>query len=77
MTKPVEKAIEAARTSPKDLRGTPSAASQPAMDVRATRPQHRRPPEQSQELQRTLAEADRGEDATDREIAETWTKFGL
>jgi hypothetical protein len=33
-------------------------------------------PEQLEDVRLSLAEADRGEFATDSEIAETWKKFG-
>jgi predicted transcriptional regulator len=40
-------------------------------------PQYRLTPEQIEDVRLALAEADRGEFATDSEVREAWKKFGL
>ncbi len=74
MTKLLEKGIEAVRALPQDRQ---DMAGQLLLSLAATEPQYRLTVEQVQDLRLALAEADRGEFATDEEIAETWKKFGL
>ena len=74
MTKLLEKGIEAVRALSQDCQ---DMAGELLLTLAATEPQYRLTPEQIQDLQLALAEADRGEFATDQEMAETWKKFGL
>jgi hypothetical protein len=71
MTKLLEKGIEAVRALPQDRQ---DMAGQLLPSLAATELQYRLTPEPLQDVQ---AEADRGEFASDKEMAETRKKFGL
>jgi hypothetical protein len=73
MTKLLLKGIQAVQALPADRQDIAgevllSLASEPAYDLSA---------EQLEELKSSIAEADRGEFATDEEVAAMWKKFGL
>jgi hypothetical protein len=74
MTKLLEKGIEAVRALSAERQ---DLAGELLLRLANTKPQYQLSPEQIEDLRRALAEADRGEFATDHEIAETWKKFGL
>jgi hypothetical protein len=75
MTKLLEKGIEAVRSLPEDRQDVAgqlllAIAGQHERQIRLT-------PEQVEDLKIGIAEADRGEFASEREMDETWKKFGL
>ena len=47
------------------------------LSLAANKPRYQLTKEQVQDLKRSLKEADRGEFASEHEMAETWKKFGL
>jgi hypothetical protein len=74
MTKLLEKGIEAVRALSEDRQ---DMAGELLLNIAKNDPQYRLTAEQLQDVRLSLAEADRGEFATDEEMAETWKKFGL
>jgi hypothetical protein len=72
MTKLLEKGIEAIRALPEDRQ---DMAGELLLSIAKSEPQYRLAPEQIQDLQLALAEADRGDFASEEEMAETWKKF--
>ena len=74
MTKLLEKGIEAVRALPADRQ---DMAGELLLNIAKNEPQYRLTAEQIEDLKLAMAEADRGEFATDKEMAETWKKFGL
>jgi predicted transcriptional regulator len=74
MTKLLEKGIEAARALSPDRQ---DMAGELLLQLAEAEPQYRLTPEQIEDVRLALAEADRGEFATDSEVREAWKKFGL
>jgi hypothetical protein len=74
MTKLLEQGIEAIRALPPDRQ---DLAGELLLQLADNLPRYTLTVEQIEELKLALAEADRGEFATDDEMAETWKKFGL
>jgi len=74
MTKLLEKGIEAVRALPPDRQ---DMVGELLLNIAKNVPQYRLSPEQIEDLKGAIEEADRGEFATDREMTETWKKFGL
>jgi hypothetical protein len=72
MTKLLEKGIEAIRNLPADRQ---DMAGELLLSLAKTEPDYRLTAEQIEDVKLALAEAERGEFATDREMAETWKKF--
>jgi hypothetical protein len=73
MTKLLEKGIEAVRALPDDRQ---DMAGELLLNIAKNDPQYWLTAEQLQDIKLAIAEADRGEFATDEEMAETWKKFG-
>jgi hypothetical protein len=73
MTKLLLKGIKAVQALPPDRQ---DLAGEMLLSL-ATEPQYELSPEQLEDLKLSIAEADRGEFATDEEVAEMWKKFGL
>jgi hypothetical protein len=73
MTKLLEKGIEAVRALPDDRQ---DMAGELLPNIAKNDPQYWLTAEQLQDVKLAMAEADRGEFATDEEMAETWKKFG-
>jgi hypothetical protein len=74
MTKLLEQGIKAVQELPaarQDLAG------ELLLTLAASEPQYGLTSEQIEDLKLAIAEADRGEFATDGEMMETWKKFGL
>jgi hypothetical protein len=74
MTKLLEKGIAAIQTLPADRQ---DLAGEILLSLATKEPQYRLTAEQIEDLKLALAEADRGDFASDEEMAETWKKFGL
>ena len=74
MTKLLEKGIEAVRALPEDRQ---DMAGELLLNIAKNEPQYRLTAEQIEVLKLAIAEADRSEFATDKEMAESWKKFGL
>jgi len=72
MTKLLEKGIEAVRALSEDRQ---DMAGELLLNIAKNEPQLTA--EQIEDLKLAIAEADRGEFATDKEMAESWKKFGL
>jgi hypothetical protein len=73
MTKLLDKGIEAVRGLPADRQ---DMAGELLLSLAETGMQYRLTAEQLADVKLAIAEADRGEFATDKEMAETWKKFG-
>lgn len=73
MTKLLEKGIEAVRGLPADRQ---DMAGELLLSLAETEAQYRLTPEQLEDVKLAIAEADRGEFASEQEMAETWKKFG-
>ena len=74
MTKLLEKGIEAVRALPEERQ---DMAGELLLNIAKNEPQYPLAAEQLEDLELAVAEADRGDFATDKEMAETWKKFGL
>jgi len=74
MTKLLEKGIEAVRTLPADRQ---DMAGELLLALASQESHYRLTSEQIEDLKSSVAEADHGEFATDKGMAETWKKFGL
>jgi len=72
MTKLLDKGIEAVRGLPADRQ---DMAGELLLSMAKNGAQYRLTPEQLADVKLAMAEADRGEFASDREMAETWKKF--
>jgi hypothetical protein len=72
MTKLLEKGIEAVRSLPIDRQ---DMAGELLLSLAKTEPQYRLSAEQLADVKLAMAEADRGEFASDAEMAESWKKF--
>jgi hypothetical protein len=73
MTKLLEKGIEAVRALPADRQ---DLAGELLLSLAAGAPEYRLTLEQLEDVKLAMAEADRGEFASDQEMAETWKTFG-
>jgi len=73
MTKLFQKGIEAVRDLPADRQ---DMAGELLLSLAKSAPEYRLTPEQLDDVRLAIAEADRGEFASDGEIADTWKKFG-
>lgn len=73
MTKLFDKGIEAVRGLPADRQ---DMAGELLLSLAQTEPLYRLTPEQIDDVKLAMAEADRGEFASDQEMAATWQKFG-
>jgi hypothetical protein len=74
MTKLLEQGIEAVRELPEDRQ---DVAGELLLALAAGETQYRLTPAQLKDLELALEEADRGNFASEGEMAETWKKFGL
>ena len=72
MTKLLDKGIEAVRGLPADRQ---DMAGELLLSLAETGTQYRLTAEQLADVKLAIAEADRGEFASDKEMAETWKKF--
>jgi hypothetical protein len=75
MTKRLEQGIEAVRRLPDDRQDMAGELLLAIAEEDGVR--YRLTPEQIEEVKLAIAEADRGEFATDEEMAELWKKYGL
>jgi hypothetical protein len=74
MTRLLQRGIEAVRELPADRQ---DMAGELLLTLAAAEPQYRLTREQLEDLRLAVIEADRGEFATEAEVADTWKKFGL
>jgi hypothetical protein len=74
MTKLLEEGIQAVRELAPDRQ---DLAGELLLTLAGTEPAYRLSDEQMADLKLSLEEADRGNFATEAEMAETWKKFGL
>jgi hypothetical protein len=74
MTKLLEQGIKAVQELPAARQ---DMAGELLLTLAASKPQYGLTREQIEDLKLAIAEADRGEFATDGEMTETWKKFGL
>jgi hypothetical protein len=74
MTELLEKGIAAIRALPADRQ---DLAGEVLLSLATKEPQYRLTAEQIEDLKLALAEADRGDFAGEKEMAETWKQFGL
>jgi hypothetical protein len=70
----LKQGIEAVRDLPADRQ---DLAGELLLALAASEPQFGLTAGQIEDVKLAIAEADRGEFATDREMADTWKKFGL
>ena len=73
MTKLLDKGIEAVRGLPADRQ---DMAGELLLSLAKNGTEYRLTAEQLADVKLAMAEADRGEFATDKDMAETWKKFG-
>ena len=73
MTKLLEKGIEAVRALSADRQ---DMAGELLLSLAESKTQYQLTPEQIADLKLAIGEADRGEFASDQEMADTWKKFG-
>jgi hypothetical protein len=73
MTRLLLKGIKAVQALPPDRQ---DLAGEILLSL-AGKPEYELSPEQLDDLKLSIAEADRGEFATDEEVAEMWKQFGL
>jgi len=74
MTKLLEQGIEAARSLPPDRQ---DMAGELLLRLAERMPDYQLTAEQLEDVKLAIAEADRGEFATDQDLARIWKKFGL
>jgi hypothetical protein len=74
MTKLLEKGINAVRTLPEDRQ---DLAGEILLSLAREQAEYTLTPQQLEDIKLAIAEADRGEFASEAEMAETWKKFGL
>lgn len=75
MTKLFEQGIKAIRALPPERQ---DMAGQLLLGLAGiSQPDYQLTPEQIEDVKRAIAQADRGEFATDDQVAATWKKFGL
>jgi hypothetical protein len=72
MTKLLERGIEAVRALPADRQ---DMAGELLLSLATGGPEYRLTAEQLEDVKLAMAEADRGEYASDQDMAETWKKF--
>jgi hypothetical protein len=72
MTKLLESGIEAVRALPEDRQ---DMAGELLLSLAASGPQYRLTAEQLDDVRLAMSEADRGDYASDQDMAETWKKF--
>jgi hypothetical protein len=72
MTELLEKGMAAARALPADRQ---DLAGEPLLSLATGRPEYRLSLEQLEDVKLAIAEADRGEFASDQEMSETWKTF--
>jgi len=75
MTRLLEQAVEAVSVLPDDVQDDPARMLLQLAGVE--QPLYELAPEEASDIDASLAEADRGEFATDEEIRAIWTKHGL
>jgi predicted transcriptional regulator len=73
MTKLLDEGIEAVRGLPADRQ---DMAGELLLNLAQAEPRYRLTSEQIADVKLAMAEADRGEFASDQEMAATWQKFG-
>jgi hypothetical protein len=73
MTRLLDQGIQAIRELPPERQ---DMAGELLLSLAASAPQYWLTAEQIEDLKLAIAQADRGEFATEQEIAETWKKFG-
>lgn len=74
MTTLLDQGIQAVRQLPAERQ---DMAGELLLRLAAAAPQYQLTAEQIEDLKLAITQADRGEFATDKEITETWKKFGL
>jgi hypothetical protein len=74
MTKLLEQGIQAVRDLPAERQ---DMAGELLLTLAASKPQYRLSREQIEDLRLAIIEADHHEFASEKEVAETWQKFGL
>jgi hypothetical protein len=74
MTKLLEQGIAAVRNLPPDRQ---DMAGELLLGIAGAKDEYRLTPEQIEDVKIAIAQADRGEFATDAEMTATWKKFGL
>ena len=74
MTKLLEQGIEAARSLSPDRQ---DMAGELLLQLAERMPEYQLTAEQLEDVKLAIAEADRGEFATEQDVARTWKKFGL
>lgn len=74
MTKLLERGIEAVRALPADRQ---DMAGQLLLSIAKKDWRYRLTIEQIEDIELSIAQADRGEFASDAEISESWKRFGL
>lgn len=74
MSKLLERGIEAVRKLPGDRQ---DMAGELLLSIAGSTPAYELSPEQIEDVQLAVDEADCGEFASEAEMAETWKKFGL
>lgn len=74
MTKLLEKGIEAVRSLPADRQ---DMAGELLLGLATNHQQYGLTPEQIEDVKLAMAEADRGEFASDEDMTKAWKKFGL
>jgi hypothetical protein len=72
MTKLLERGIEAVRALPADRQ---DMVGELLLSLATGGPEYRLTAEQLEDVKLAIAEADRGEYASDQDMAETWKKF--
>jgi len=75
MTRLLEQAVEAVRVLPDDVQD--DLARMLLQLAGVEQPPYRLAPEEAADIDASLAEADRGEFATDEEVRAMWAKHGL
>ena len=73
MTTLLDQGIQAVRELPPERQ---DMAGELLLRLAATAPQYELTAEQIEDLKLAIAQADRGEFASDQEVADTWKKFG-
>ena len=74
MTELLEKGIKAVQGLPKDRQ---DAVGEMLLALATDKPSYQLTPVQIQDLKLSIAEADRGEFASDKDVANMWKAFGV
>jgi len=74
MTKLLEEGIKAVQELPEDRQND---AGEMLLAIAGNSTRYQLTPEQIEDVKLAMAETDRGEFATDQEVADMWKKFGL